>query len=164
MITGLFLSPVVLSYADWNDHDHSHSSSHGHDSDHSGDHHRDSDRHHDNDHGHGGSWHRDRAYVGINFYTWPDTYYYAPPYYAPMDQTMIAPPVYEPVAAPADIDNSGYIGAQDIPDSITVNIPDKTGGYTAVTLKRSGTGFIGPQGEFYPVFPKVSELEIIYGK
>ncbi len=31
----------------------------------------------------------------------------------------------------------------------TVNIPDSKGSYTAVDIKRSGTGFIGPQGEFY---------------
>lgn len=48
-------------------------------------------------------------------------------------------------------------------DSMTINIPNNKGGYTAVTLKKSGTGFIGPQGEFYPAFPKVSQLKVIYG-
>ena len=50
------------------------------------------------------------------------------------------------------------------PDQFTVNIPNDHGGYTAVVIKRSGNGFIGPQGEFYPEFPKVSQLKIMYGK
>ena len=54
--------------------------------------------------------------------------------------------------------------ASDTMDSITINIPNDKGGYTAVTLKKSGNGFIGPQGEFYPEFPKVSQLKVIYGK
>jgi len=49
-------------------------------------------------------------------------------------------------------------------DSYTVNIPNGKGGYNAVLLKRSGNGFIGPQGEFYAEFPKVSQLQLMYGK
>lgn len=49
-------------------------------------------------------------------------------------------------------------------DSITINIPNNKGGYSAVLLKRSGNGFIGPQGEFYSEFPKVSQLQVMYGK
>lgn len=49
-------------------------------------------------------------------------------------------------------------------DSFSVNIPNSKGGYTAVTLKASGKGFIGPQGEFYFEFPKVSQLKAMYGK
>ena len=48
--------------------------------------------------------------------------------------------------------------------SITLNIPNNKGGYTAVTLKRSGRGFIGPQGELYEEFPTVDQLKIVYGK
>ena len=46
----------------------------------------------------------------------------------------------------------------------TVNIPNNKGGYTAVAIKRSGTGFVGPQGEFYPEFPKVTQLQAMYAK
>lgn len=58
-------------------------------------------------------------------------------------------------AAPAGINTD---------DSFTINIPNNKGGYTAVLLKRSGNGFIGPQGEFYNEFPKVSQLQVMYGK
>jgi len=49
-------------------------------------------------------------------------------------------------------------------DSYTINIPNGKGGYNAVLLKRSGNGFVGPQGEFYSEFPKVSQLQVMYGK
>jgi hypothetical protein len=49
-------------------------------------------------------------------------------------------------------------------DSFTINIPNANSGYTAVTLKRSGNGFVGPQGEYYPEFPQVEQLRTIYGK
>lgn len=52
----------------------------------------------------------------------------------------------------------------DTVDSITINIPNNKGGYTAVVLKKSGNGYIGPQGEFYSEFPKVSQLQTMYGK
>ena len=71
---------------------------------------------------------------------------------------------------PDYIDASSYtlsgptIVAPAQPDVFTVNIPNDHGGYTAVIIKRSGNGFIGPQGEFYPEFPKVFQLKIMYGK
>ncbi len=52
----------------------------------------------------------------------------------------------------------------DAGETFTVNIPNSKGGYTPVTLKRSGKGFIGPQGEFYPEFPKVEQLKVMYVK
>jgi len=52
----------------------------------------------------------------------------------------------------------------DTGNSVTVNIPTNNGGYTPVMIQRSGNGFIGPQGEFYPEFPNVSQLKVLYGK
>lgn len=47
---------------------------------------------------------------------------------------------------------------------VTINIPNDQGTYTPVTLRRSGTGFIGPQNEYYPEFPRVEQLRLMYGK
>jgi hypothetical protein len=49
-------------------------------------------------------------------------------------------------------------------ESFVVNVPDAKGGYVSVTLIRRGTGFVGPQGEYYPEFPKVKQLKEMYGK
>ena len=48
-------------------------------------------------------------------------------------------------------------------DSFIINIPNGKGGYTPVTLTRSGGGFIGPQGEYYSSFPRVEQLKLMYG-
>lgn len=47
---------------------------------------------------------------------------------------------------------------------IVVNIPNVNGSYTQVTLRRSGGGYVGPQGEFYPANPTVEQLRVLYGK
>jgi hypothetical protein len=49
-------------------------------------------------------------------------------------------------------------------DAFPVNVPNNSGGYTAVVIKRSGNGYVGPQGEFYAEFPKVSQLKAMYVK
>lgn len=48
-------------------------------------------------------------------------------------------------------------------ESITVNIPNSKGGYTPVNITKTENGFVGPQGEFYPEFPQIAKLKVIYG-
>lgn len=47
--------------------------------------------------------------------------------------------------------------------SFTVNVPNNQGSYTAVVIQQSGSGYVGPQGEYYPQFPTVSQLQTMYG-
>jgi len=47
-------------------------------------------------------------------------------------------------------------------DSFVVNIPNNQGSYTAVTIQQSGSGYTGPQGEYYGRFPSVYQLEAMY--
>jgi len=49
-------------------------------------------------------------------------------------------------------------------NSFIVNIPNSKGGYNAVTLTRSGNGFIGPQSEYYTEFPTIEQLKVMYAK
>ena len=49
-------------------------------------------------------------------------------------------------------------------DTVTVNVTNLSGGYTAVVLKRSGNGYIGPQGEFYNEVPSTAQLQAMYGQ
>lgn len=49
-------------------------------------------------------------------------------------------------------------------DSVVVNVPDKDGGFTPVTLIKHADGYIGPQGEFYKDHPTVEQLKVLYGK
>jgi len=52
----------------------------------------------------------------------------------------------------------------DTQDAFPVNIPNNSGGYTTVVIKRSGSGYVGPQGEFYSKFPTVAQLKTMYAK
>lgn len=46
----------------------------------------------------------------------------------------------------------------------TVNIPNSDGSFTPVKLTKHKEGFLGPQGEYYEEFPRVSQLKLMYGK
>ena len=80
----------------------------------------------------------------------------APVVYA-QPQVVVAQPVTTVVTtqAPAPVDTQ---------DAFPVNVPNNSGGYTSVVVKRSGSGYVGPQGEFYASFPSVSQLKAMYGK
>ncbi len=74
----------------------------------------------------------------------------------------VTPPAITPV--PAQLITQAPAAPAPQPNEYTVNIPNDHGGYTAVVIKRSGNGYTGPQGEYYPEFPKVFQLKIMYGK
>ena len=48
--------------------------------------------------------------------------------------------------------------------TITINVPNSNGTYTAVTLVRRNNGYIGPQGEFYSGSPTIDQLMALYAK
>ncbi len=48
--------------------------------------------------------------------------------------------------------------------SYVVNVPNSKGNYTAVIIKRAGSGFTGPQGEYYTEFPRIEQLKVMYEK
>jgi Glycine zipper len=69
------------------------------------------------------------------------------------------PPGQVIVAQPAPAASSTtYSG-----DTVTVSVPNSNGGYTAVVLKRSGNGYVGPQGEYYDQVPTTAQLQAMYG-
>ena len=104
---------------------------------------------------------------GITYYVNNGAYYIytaygyqavTPPVGASQPAVISQPVVTQPtvtVSTPATVDTQ---------DTFTINVPNDKGGYTAVLLKKSGNGFVGPQGEFYSEFPKVSQLKLMYGK
>ena len=75
----------------------------------------------------------------------------------PPQQVIVAQPAQVVVAqTPPSTTYSG--------DTVTVNVPNSNGGYTAVLLKRSGNGYVGPQGEYYDQIPTTAQLQAMYGK
>lgn len=45
-----------------------------------------------------------------------------------------------------------------------VHIRDNNGKLVTVRLSKSDDGYVGPQGEFYPEFPKVAQLKAMYAE
>jgi len=83
--------------------------------------------------------------------------YIQPPPVAPVVQTVTVPaPVSsQPAPVPAAPSTGQY----------SLNIPNSDGTtYTTVVINQKGNGYVGPQGEYYPEFPKVEQLKAMYGK
>ena len=78
------------------------------------------------------------------------------PVYEQPAGVVVAQPQQVVVAQPSDVTYSG--------DTATVNVPNSNGGYTSVVLKRSGNGWLGPQGEYYEQIPSTDQLKVMYGK
>jgi hypothetical protein len=100
---------------------------------------------------------------GVTYYTNNGVYYqYTRNGYqvVPQPVQVIESPAVVSAAAPQVVSAAGG----DAPDSFTVNVPDDKGGYISIVVKRSGSGFTGPQGEYYSEFPKVAQLKAMYGE
>jgi hypothetical protein len=80
---------------------------------------------------------------------------------SPMDQPP--PPSAAPQAAEQAPSPSGGEAKALSSDTVTVNVPNSKGGFTPVQLIKHGSGYIGPQGEFYPAHPTVDQLKALYG-
>jgi len=133
-------------------------------------------------HGGGGGHHGYRGYdnftVGFDYSTYYNNfgyyYPYTPSYYesgvlvsSPIIETseVITQPttVVSASTYPITVISTPQNISAEIDNDITLNIPNNAGGYSTVEIKKSGKGFIGPQGEYYPEFPKVSVLKVLYG-
>lgn len=88
----------------------------------------------------------------------PPVAYQPPPVSAPA-QDQPAAPIQAAPAIPAVSEE-----ATGTSDAYTINIPNGKGGFTPVQIKRSGSGYTGPQGEYYDEFPKIEQLKVMYGK
>jgi len=110
------------------------------------------------------------VYGGVPYYYYDNVYCRPYPYGgyvvvpAPVmtQPVVVAPELPQPVVVttPAPV---AQPQAQ-TPGTVTINIPNSRGGYTAITLRRSGNGFVGPQGEYYSEHPTVDQLKTLYGK
>jgi hypothetical protein len=105
-------------------------------------------------------------------------YYYSGVYYTPYGDGLVAvtlPPA-QPTVAPVPGDSTVAASApantsakvepkatQPSGDTVTINVPNASGGFTPVKLVKTDKGYVGPQGEFYPNHPTIAELKVFYG-
>ncbi|MFA5424747.1 MAG: glycine zipper domain-containing protein [Phycisphaerae bacterium] len=48
-------------------------------------------------------------------------------------------------------------------NTVTVHVTNSNGSIIAVNLQKSGPGYIGPRGEYYPTLPTEDQLRPVYG-
>ena len=71
-------------------------------------------------------------------------------------------------AEPVEVTDVVYMSSVNQPqvydrETVTINVPSSNGGNIVITLVRYSNGFVGPQGEFYPILPTAEQLRIRYG-
>lgn len=92
-------------------------------------------------------------------YYYYDGYYYR---YYPYGYVVVPAPVATPVYTPVPV--VPPVQASSAPDKIiTINIPNRNGTYTPVSLIKYSNGYLGPQGEYYEGHPNVDQLRALYG-
>jgi hypothetical protein len=73
-------------------------------------------------------------------------------------------PTMPPIALLTEMYGIPEILRQERSDVFFIHVPNRDGeSFTRVTLTRHNGGFLGPQGEFYPLMPSVAHLAEMYG-
>ena len=108
----------------------------------------------------------DTVYISGAPYYYYDSVYYRPSpsgyivVPAPATNAVVAAPAATAVAATPAVTQPKAVSGE----TVVINIPNASGGYTPVTLIKHKTGYIGPQGEYYEGHPTVEQLRVLYGK
>ncbi len=99
---------------------------------------------------------------GITYHCYDGVYYKGGPAgYTVVPVYQSAPGATAPVVAPS----SPAVPAATGQNTLVVNVPNKNGSYTPVTLQLASGGlYIGPQSEVYPNRPDMAQLQAMYGK
>ena len=103
--------------------------------------------------------HRTIVIDGITYHAYDGVYYRG----GPAGYTIV------PIARTAPDSDPTPTNGQSAPaatqNATIINVPNKNGSYTPVTLQLAGTGmYIGPQGEIYPNLPTAQQFQTMYGK
>ena len=49
-------------------------------------------------------------------------------------------------------------------ETVLINVPNRNGSFTPITLLKTENGYVGPQGEYYTGNPTVEQLRALYGR
>jgi hypothetical protein len=96
-------------------------------------------------------------YDGIYYRPYPTGYVVVP---APATTTVVRVPAATTVLTVPAVTQPQVISGE----TVVINIPNASGGYTPVTVTKYKTGYIGPQGEYYEGHPTVEQLRALYGR
>jgi len=102
-----------------------------------------------------------RIFIGGYPYYFYDGVYFSP---CPVGYIVVPAPDVDDESSAVVPDNTSSQADTASGTTITINIPKSKGGYKSITLTKKDGGYIGPQGEFYPGHPTVSQLKALYGE
>ena len=104
--------------------------------------------------------HRTIVMDGVMYYEYDGVYYKG----GPVGYTVVPMAQATPGTSGTAVVASASAPAP-VPSATVVNVPNKNGSYTPVSLQLAHSGmYIGPQGEVYPNLPTVQQLQSLYGK
>jgi hypothetical protein len=95
------------------------------------------------------------VYINDETYYTTDTVYYTK---APGGYTVVTQPIV--ITAESEYQNTHPSNK----DTVIIHIPNRNDSYTPVVLQKTKKGYIGPQGELYPEYPTVAQLEVLYAR
>ncbi len=105
--------------------------------------------------------HRTMLINGITYHEYDGVYYRG----GPSGYTVV--PIAQATSATtgAPVFSTDPVGSAVAQSTAVINVPNKNGSYTPVTLQLASSGmYIGPQGEVYPNLPTAQQLQSMYGK
>jgi len=111
------------------------------------------------------------AHNGVIYYCYDNVYYTN----CPSGYIVVSQPQIKTVVVQEKTINTSTINVQNPKisvkqpqtlsgDTVIINVPNTSDGYTSVILTKYNNGYIGPQKEFYPGCPTVEQLTALYGK
>jgi hypothetical protein len=92
------------------------------------------------------------VYVNDVPYYYDGTYYYQT---CPDGYVVVEPNEGKPVSVQPAAENK---------KSVTVLIANSNGTSTTIMLIKKGSGYVGPEGEYYEAMPTMKQLKAVYGK
>lgn len=101
---------------------------------------------------------------GYMYYCYNNIYFlrYYNDYIVVENPFIVPPPVY--VTPPVIVLQPDYHENTEQNNPLMVYVPNANGSYTRVILTKSGTGYLGPQNEYYRNFPTIKQLIPMYAK
>lgn len=89
---------------------------------------------------------------GVAYYVYDNVYY------------VRQPSGYMVVETPALYTPATEVKVKTSTHSYVVNVPNANGSYTPVVIKKEGSAYIGPHGEYYSQSPTIEQLKVMYAK
>jgi hypothetical protein len=104
------------------------------------------------------------VYVGGYPYYYDGSYYYqrSPNGYVVVEPVEGEPVAVQPVATSENVPPQNY--SAENKRSVSILIANSNGTSTTIMLIKKGSGYVGPEGEYYEAMPTMKQIKAVYGQ